>query len=1380
MRVAARYATVAGFLALLLAGTWALRGWGTTPGPDAAESAVAGALRVAEQEIGTLEADLLRRAEALAQAPAVRLALHTGAPEAAVEQFAALRLPEGLTAELYTPTPELLAWHGPSLPLGPAVRATSFLATVQTNVATDGALRQGVVLWLPVRENGRVLGAIRMIRLVVARVPVRNTYLRDFDLAETWQAKASIPFEVRFGEATTRGASGATRHAVRGLDGTLLAVVEVPTPSPSVLQGAARRRLGGVTVFWAVLLAGWAVFGLGLGAEHLADRAARTHAGSTVRVWGAAGAMLVVALAGWVGLRYVLLALGVPARWLAGPGRLPGEGAGEIALFDPAYLASGVGGGVLGSVGDLVVTALFAVVAGVGWLRFAMRVLRWRRGAEALPPGLNVRWALGSLVAALLGVATIALLAVLLRHAVLDATLPYFDRTGPLPSGLILIVFGALLGLTLAATMTMTGLAVLVGTQGRRFLAGALTAALALALGYGLTDAGVGVSGWAAVLFFAAAGTGARLLEWRPDAWGGALSVRGTVVVALVVAALAYPVLFEAARDKQEARVEDAAEEFADGEDARVAFALEGVLLDARASSSVLDALRRRPPVPARLSLFDSLATDLVTGSLLAALADYTVSLSFLAPAGDTLGSYREVAPPGAPLARWGEAVRVEDPLSFFTLRRRYTADTAPGFVVEREPTARGKHRYAGVGPVRRTRDGAVLGWVTARAEPKPARYVSETPFPRVLVPAGLANVGEGDLAFAEFEGGVLVRTRGDDYGRFRLPASVASALRHSESVWSRDRLGGEPVRMYYRSEPGTSEPGTSEPGTSELGTARVVAVRVPGVAVFDHLYFYLRLLVPALLLALGAYGAAVAVRRRTAAAERRNRLRDRVLNRFLLVGVVSVVLTGLIGQEVVVTQNRQAVEERLKRRLARVEDALAAEAAGGDTLDSVSFYRLLDRARPDVVGPRLGLDVNLYRGADLVASSRSQLVRQRLIDRRLPIEVYRALYVDGERYAFAEEHIGTFAYTTGYEALPDTAGRPGAVVAIPTLPEQLAIESDQARMVAYLFGVLLLLLAGIFFTTTLLANDLTRPFRRLRAGLRAVGAGEDGEAIPVESRDEVGEVIETFNAMRSQLEESRRKLAQQERELAWREMARQVAHEIKNPLTPMKLSVQHLRRAHHESDGAEGTRDGRFSALLDRITGTLIEQIDALTRIANEFSSFARLPQRHPERLDLRDVVREAAVLLGEEAHAEIVLVLNPAPLPVVADREELRRVYINLLKNALQAMPETERGTITIRTERRDEGGAAWAWSAVRDTGPGIPESVQEKVFQPNFSTKTSGMGLGLAITKKAVEESGGTVRFETAPGLGTTFFVRLPLAEPAGPPHVSQEQVSQEWDD
>ncbi len=1361
-RTSVRYLAVAAFLLALLGATYALQAWRLgrieAQGGIARAEAAAAALHVVEQEVNALEEELLQRAEALARLPVVRRALQAdlSARDDAVRVFAELRLPENVAAELYTPTPELVAWQGPSMPFGAATRTTRFLSAPQTSVVNDGALRQAVVVWVPIREGRRVLGAVRVLRIVETRVPVRNQYLRDFDVTERWQSRVGVPVDVVFGEPSALTPDGTT-HLVRGQDGTVLAQVVVPTPSLETLKEAVRREIDDVAALWGTLLLGWIMAGLWMLQERLIPRPETKRDGEepTVRTWGPAVLAFAGTSAAWWGLRYKLLVLRIPDLWFGGSGS-----ADEVPLFDPVNLASGIGGGVLGSVGELIVTAVFAVTFGVAGLRVALLVLRHVRSAERVHSEVQrpgVLWAAGTLLGAFVGVAVVGVVALLIRHATLDATLPYFDRTAPLPSGLVMLVFGSFLLLVLAAVLVLAGIGVLVRMRGWvRVTGGGVAVALALGMAYTRTEVGNVLPWPVAAAFFVCGGFVAWWMERGPDAWAGPFTLRGTLLAVLVLAALTYPIAYDAAQDKQEGRIVDAAEEFADGEDARVAFALEGVLLDARASDDVMEALTSRL-ARSRVVAFDSLATDLVTGSLLAALADYTVSLALLSPAADTLGSYREIPPPGADPDAFGVlAATLNDSLSFGALRRRYAADTAPGFVVEREsaPEGRGKYRYAGVGPIRRDSDGVILGWVTARAEPKPARYVSETPFPRVLVPAGLTNVVESELAFAEFRDGVLVRARGDDYGRFRLPDDVKAKLHDHRVVWQNERIGREPVRVYYRR--------LVEPD----GRVRVISVREPGVIVFDHLYFYLRLLLPALVLALVAYALGVAARRWAGVLLRRSRLRDRVLNRFLLVGVASVVLTGLIGQQVVVAQNRQAVQERLKRRLARVEAALFAEVApaGGS---SVPLYWLIDRARPDIVGPRLGLDVNLYRGADLIASSRSQLVRQRLIDRRLPADVYEALYVRGERYAFAEERIGTFAYTTGYEALPDSEGRPGAVIAIPTLPEQTAIEADQARMIAYLFGVLLLLLVGIFLTTTLLANRLTQPFRRLRAGLLAVGAGEEpGEPIPVESSDEIGELIETFNAMRYQLEESRRKLAQQERELAWREMARQVAHEIKNPLTPMKLSVQHLRRAHHEGPPGDGDTNGRFASLLDRITGTLIEQIDALTRIANEFASFARLPSRHLERLDLNAVIREAAALIGEEEHARIALALTNGPLPVEADREELRRVYINLFKNALQAMPENEHGTVTVRTEHRPgtpgEDGVGWAFSAVRDTGTGIPEEARSKVFQPNFSTKTSGMGLGLAITKKAVEDLHGEIRFETTLGVGTTFFVRLPLAE------------------
>jgi nitrogen fixation/metabolism regulation signal transduction histidine kinase len=397
-----------------------------------------------------------------------------------------------------------------------------------------------------------------------------------------------------------------------------------------------------------------------------------------------------------------------------------------------------------------------------------------------------------------------------------------------------------------------------------------------------------------------------------------------------------------------------------------------------------------------------------------------------------------------------------------------------------------------------------------------------------------------------------------------------------------------------------------------------------------------------------------------------------------------------------------------------------------------------------------------------------------------MPAAVYRALFAEGAAYAFGQDRIGEFAYTTGYKGLRDARGRTVGAVAVPTLPEQASIEAGRARMVAYLFGALLVLLIVVFVLATLLADQVTRPFRRLRAGLRAVGAGEMDRPIPVETRDEMGALAEAFNAMQAQLAESRRRLAAQERELAWREMARQVAHEIKNPLMPMKLSVQHLRRLFRPPGEEAPPEAVRFASQFERTTTTLVEQMDALDRIAGAFSSYARLPRRAPETFDLNEVAREACSLFADEAAraavgaagARLDADLAQEPLPVRADREEIRRALINLLKNALQSLDGTRPGHVVLRTrgEPPPAGteGPGRGVAEVQDNGRGIPRNVRSRVFQPNFSTKSSGTGLGLAIVQRDVEAAGGAVGFATSEGVGSTFTIRLPLVPVDTPVH------------
>jgi signal transduction histidine kinase len=647
--------------------------------------------------------------------------------------------------------------------------------------------------------------------------------------------------------------------------------------------------------------------------------------------------------------------------------------------------------------------------------------------------------------------------------------------------------------------------------------------------------------------------------------------------------------------------------------------------------------------------------------------------------------------------------------------------------------------------------DGTNGYWVLIRAEPRSLLPGTGPGVPRVLLPDGSFSDLYAELSLAEFRSGTLVRSFGKDFERTRLPAAAADALRQQSALWRTESLRDRSYLTYYYRSPNETEPST-------------VAVRIPSLLAFDHLYYMLRLTVAGLgvgvlVYLLGLYGRY----RHGLVPAPRVRFRNKVLNAFLVVGIVSMVAVGVVGVRVVTSENERIVERRLRDQLTRVEETLALEARPEEPL-----WQVAERMNVDSLAARVGLDLRMYEDGQMVGTSRPRLVRDGLVDERLPGPVYHALYDESFRFTTAEAALGTFPYRVGYQTLADEQGAPRLVIGVPTLAQQEQVAEEQARTLAYLFGALLVLVVVVMLTAVVLANALAQPIARLREGLEAVGEGRFAETLPVNTRDEVGDLVRTFNEMRAQLAESRRKLAQQEREMAWREMARQVAHEIKNPLTPMKLSIQHLRRAFKREHADD---DSSFADLFDRITTTLIEQIEALVRIADEFSTFARLPTRVLETLDLNEVVREAVRLMDQEqmdpeATDCIELNLHPAPLPIEADREELRRLYINLLKNALQAIPDDQTGHVEVATAGGgdDRAGTPKAYSWISDNGTGIPPDVQDKIFEPNFSTKTGGTGLGLAIAKKSVDELGGDIGYDTAEGEGTTFWVELPLSEEA----------------
>lgn len=466
-----------------------------------------------------------------------------------------------------------------------------------------------------------------------------------------------------------------------------------------------------------------------------------------------------------------------------------------------------------------------------------------------------------------------------------------------------------------------------------------------------------------------------------------------------------------------------------------------------------------------------------------------------------------------------------------------------------------------------------------------------------------------------------------------------------------------------------------------------------------------------------------------------------------VLFGLTGLVFFGLGAQRLLERQYEQRFEAAMLERMRSVHAELQYRVEGeGQLGERQAGYleHLLGRLSNVFV-----TDLTLYDvQGRLLATSRPQVFTNGLLGTRMDPVAYVQLVQRGRSAFVHEEHIGTAGFSTAYMPLRDRRGTVMAYLALPSFADQVQQEEERSSVLVAVMNLFVLMFALSVLVAIFISNWTTRPLDLLRASLERVALRGTNEPLRYRGDDEVGRLVEVYNRKVEELRESAERLALSERESAWKEMARQVAHEIKNPLTPMKLSIQHFQRTW--TPEAPDARER-----LDRFSNNLVEQIDVLSRIAGEFSHFAQMPPAHPVALDLAEVAGASVQLFSSIPGCRVRL-LGEGPLPVHADREHLLRTFNNLVKNALQAIPEEREGRVEVILRR--EGHEAIA--EVRDNGSGMPADALDHVFVPRFTTKSSGMGLGLPMVKRMVENAGGRVWFTTEEGRGTSFFVALPL--------------------
>ena len=353
----------------------------------------------------------------------------------------------------------------------------------------------------------------------------------------------------------------------------------------------------------------------------------------------------------------------------------------------------------------------------------------------------------------------------------------------------------------------------------------------------------------------------------------------------------------------------------------------------------------------------------------------------------------------------------------------------------------------------------------------------------------------------------------------------------------------------------------------------------------------------------------------------------------------------------------------------------------------------------------------------------------------------------------FQYEKIAELQYLNAYVDFVNGDFMQLGFIAVPQFLSEEMNRSEIESFIAVIAHIYLIITLLVIVLSLIIGQQLSAPLNLISQKLKQMNYGKRNEKIEYKYRDEIGELVEQYNRTIEALEDSANKLAQTERETAWKTMARQIAHEINNPLTPMKLTIQQLQRTKH-------LNDERFDDYFEKSTKTLIEQINNLSRIAGTFSNFARMPEAQLTEFDIAEKLSLTVALFASNNENISIHYSGPnANVIIVADVEQMIQVFNNLLKNALQAIPENKKGIINVGLEIIENNtNKNKIKISISDNGVGMSGEVEEKLFSPNFSTKSTGMGLGLSISKNIVETLGGKITYTTQQGEGTTFSIEL----------------------
>jgi signal transduction histidine kinase len=836
------------------------------------------------------------------------------------------------------------------------------------------------------------------------------------------------------------------------------------------------------------------------------------------------------------------------------------------------------------------------------------------------------------------------------------------------------------------------------------------------------------IAGWITLttsIFFGTILSFVSLANQNPDLFAYASRLRLLLLFSFISVAISYIAVYKGYSERLNGQMQRAAELFIDEEATQAEHIARSLLtgLERSVSNLTKEDLNQRPAFVE--NYFTQQTQQLITEEW----ERFSISTQLVNNDGDIIGEYSSDLDSPA----WTRAFNIISLVIPFEEEQIRLENLRP--IVRERPLNEANSNYStfrrawiplyenGSPPQR-------IGWILCSVYRERPQF--EKPLRAVIASEGSEN-WNASISITEYVNGLASRQNIvgiplDMPGYLRLPGELIEDIMAADdsTMFRTAGLGDQQIREFFKATSGEKiiRAATNHPGLD------------------NHLFSLLRFFFSVLITGLLVLGSLFWKKNLNILGHNR-RFRDRLIDRFVFASLLCLIALTATTYYAIKSQNQKSVQDQLLDKLGNLTDAISLQESQSPNTSPVPLSELTST---------LDADAALYKDKTINTSTTSQIYNQHLIPRILPWDVYNSIYNRGNSQVTRKATLGNQELLIGYQPWLGTEGTIAGIVAIPTFLEAPKFNEQLLSTTSYLLGLYVIIFGVFILAASLISTQLTSPLEALREGLKKISGGDLETTLPVKSKDEIGSLTNAYNVMVYRLKDLQEDLARAEREAAWKEMAQQVAHEIKNPLTPMKLNLQHLERQLNVSED-------EFKLLkpkIEKIAANMIEQIESLSQIASDFSKFARPTNQEFKPVELNELLASVAELYDPEKKLTIKTEFHEEELWVQGVKEELRRIIINLVKNAYEAMPGGGEVTLTSALNRAKDKAAI----SIKDNGEGIPEETQDQIFVPNFSTKSSGTGLGLAITKKIIEEHDGEISFTSTKGKGTTFTIQLPL--------------------